>query len=289
MDEDAYAYLGCCEVCFPEIADEVVFSDDDIADGHGRDLARDVRPAMMVTPAAAVASTSSEAPRVGGSLHPVLPSALVTVSEDWSKDDVLVYQDNDPIIRRVKDRLRDDEPFGRQEMRSADFRPYRKLWSVLFLDDSGLLVRMIKYLPEDEQAYVPIIPQELRRPLLYRCHDLGGHFGRHHMWERMRRLCFWPGMNVDIIDYVAQCARCLTSKARQKPAAAFVPFPVGRPWHTVAVDFLFIGPSDSGPTKLLVVVDHFTRWADAFVVKGEGAADALEPLLQLFSQFGPPT
>ncbi|KAF4678557.1 hypothetical protein FOZ60_016420 [Perkinsus olseni] len=126
MDEDAYAYLGCCEVCFPEIADEMVFSDDDIADGHGRDLARDIRPAMMVTPAAAVASTSSEAPRVGGSLHPVLPSALVTVSEDWSKDDVLVYQDNDPIIRRVKDRLRDDEPFGRQEMRSADFRPYRR-------------------------------------------------------------------------------------------------------------------------------------------------------------------
>ncbi|EER03186.1 retrovirus polyprotein, putative, partial [Perkinsus marinus ATCC 50983] len=88
--------------------------------------------------------------------------------------------------------------------------------------------------------------------------------------------------------YVAQCSRCLTIKARQQPPAALVPFPVGAPWHTIAVDFLFVGPSDQGPTKLLVIVDHFTRWADAYVVKGEGATDALAPLLQLCSQFGPP-
>ncbi|KAF4759498.1 hypothetical protein FOZ63_003778, partial [Perkinsus olseni] len=207
---------------------------------------------------------------------------------EWSKEDIRLRQDEDDVIRLVKERLRDQQPFGRAAMRDPLFRPYRKLWSVLFLDDSDLLVRMVKYLPEDEKSYVPVIPESLRKPLLYKFHDLGGHFGKQHMWDRMRRLCFWPGMNVDITDYVAQCDRCLTIKARQQPASALVPFPVGAPWHTIAVDFLFVGPSNEGSTKLLVIVDHFTRWADAYVVKGEGSIDALAPLLQLFSQFGPP-
>ncbi|KAF4723340.1 hypothetical protein FOZ63_000946, partial [Perkinsus olseni] len=277
MEDDVRLHLYCCSKCFPSTTD---------SEGE-----EPYRPAMMATLASFVLDDSSARPVVAGNVsgvRPVIPSALVTASEEWSKEDIRLRQDEDDVIRLVKERLRDQQPFGRAAMRDPLFRPYRKLWSVLFLDDSDLLVRMVKYLPDDEKSYVPVIPESLRKPLLYKFHDLGGHFGKQHMWDRMRRLCFWPGMNVDITDYVAQCDRCLTIKARQQPASALVPFPVGAPWHTIAVDFLFVGPSNEGSTKLLVIVDHFTRWADAYVVKGEGSIDALAPLLQLFSQFGPP-
>ncbi|KAF4648762.1 hypothetical protein FOZ61_002252 [Perkinsus olseni] len=131
------------------------------------------------TLASFVLDDSSARPVVAGNVsgvRPVIPSALVTASEEWSKEDIRLRQDEGDVIRLVKERLRDQQPFGRAAMRDPLFRPYRKLWSVLFLDDSDLLVCMVKYLPEDEKSYVPVIPESLRKPLLYKFHDLGGHF-----------------------------------------------------------------------------------------------------------------
>ncbi|KAF4758554.1 hypothetical protein FOZ63_031944 [Perkinsus olseni] len=279
MSEHLYGHIGCCSACYPDSSDGTPATLSSEADDVS------ALSAMMAMPV----SSLPRSPPTSSSARSVISANLVTACEQWSKQELAQKQDEDDVLVIVKARLREEEPFSRRDIQNVDFRPYRRLWSVLFLDEEGLLVRMVKQLPEDDKAYVPVIPTALRHDVLYRFHDRGGHFGRNHVWDRMRRLCFWPGMNLDIAEYVSRCARCLTSKAKQKAPAFLVPFPVGKPWHTVAMDFLYIGPSDQGQTKLLVFVDHFTRWADAYVVAGEGASDALGPVLQVFSQFGPPS
>ncbi|EER20291.1 hypothetical protein Pmar_PMAR001480, partial [Perkinsus marinus ATCC 50983] len=185
MEDDVRLHIYCCPVCSPE-DDPHVF-----------------RPAMMATPAvfALDESPSRVAEQMSVSepqllvdqtllvtgVRPVIPSTLVTACEEWSTDDINQQQDEDAVVCLVKQRLRDQQSFGRTAMKDPAFRPYRKLWSVLFLDESGLLVRMVKYLPEDEKHFVPVIPDSMRRPLLYKFHDMGGHFGKQHMWDRMRR------------------------------------------------------------------------------------------------------
>ncbi|KAF4648935.1 hypothetical protein FOL47_002624, partial [Perkinsus chesapeaki] len=209
MNDHLHVHIACCEVCYPSDSEDSIS-----ASPFGPEVSP--LPAMMAMPVEASHATT---------IHPVISANLVTPLEQWSKADLIRLQDQDVVLSVVKDRLRSDRPFTRKDMRDAAFRPYRRLWSVLFLDDEQLLVRMVKQLPEEDKTFVPIIPSALRKDVLHRFHDLGGHFGRGHMWEKLRRLCFWPGQNVDIADYVAACERCLVSKAKQKPPAFLVPFP----------------------------------------------------------------
>ncbi|KAF4646741.1 hypothetical protein FOZ61_005255, partial [Perkinsus olseni] len=145
-------------------------------------------------------------------------------------------QEDDQVIRVVRDRVRQEGPLARTELKEEEYRPYRRVWLTLFVHSSGLLVR------------------KLRPEVLERFHALAGHFRREHMVAALKRTAYWPGM----------------SKANVAlPHLPFVPYPVGTPWHTVAIDFLMVAPSRGGGSKLLVVVDHFTRWAEAVPVAGE--------------------
>ncbi|KAF4720184.1 hypothetical protein FOZ62_026696 [Perkinsus olseni] len=113
MEDDVRLHLYCCSKCFPSTTD---------SEGE-----EPYRPAMMATLASFVLDDSSARPVVAGNVsgvRPVIPSALVTASEEWSKEDIRLRQDEDDVIRLVKERLQDQQPFGRAAMRDPLFRPY---------------------------------------------------------------------------------------------------------------------------------------------------------------------
>ncbi len=55
----------------------------------------------------------------------------------------------------------------------------------------------------------------LRAQVLRECHDgpLGGHFERAKMEWLVRRLDFWVGQDVDVVEYVRSCQTCQHTKA----------------------------------------------------------------------------
>ncbi|KAF4684394.1 hypothetical protein FOZ60_007902 [Perkinsus olseni] len=111
MEDDVRLHLYCCSKCFPSTTD---------SEGE-----EPYRPAMMATLASFVLDDSSARPVVAGNVsgvRPVIPSALVTASEEWSREDIRLRQDEDDVIRLVKERLRDQQPFGRAAMRDPLFR-----------------------------------------------------------------------------------------------------------------------------------------------------------------------
>ncbi|EER05867.1 retrovirus polyprotein, putative [Perkinsus marinus ATCC 50983] len=216
------------------------------------------------------------------------PACVLTLCEQWSIADLVREQELDPVLRVVRDRVRTGEPLAKDELKDLEYRPYRRVWLTLRVHDSGLLVRRVQINEEATSRFVPVVPEGLRRQALDRFHEEAGHFRREHMVARLRRTAYWPGMSKDISEFLLHYEGCAPHKNVLLPHLPYVPYPVGSPWHTVAIDFLAVAPGRSGVSKLLVVVDHFTRWAEAVPVAGESAAEALKALLNLFSIHGPP-
>ena len=79
-----------------------------------------------------------------------------------------------------------------------------------FLDEGGLLRRR-RPAPLASQL---VIPDSLRFHYLHQNHSTpaAGHFGRDRTLERLQQIAYWPGVDADVAQFVAQCRSCQTEK-----------------------------------------------------------------------------
>ena len=76
-------------------------------------------------------------------------------------------------------------------------------------------------------------------------------------------------MEDDIEEYIKTCPRCLKFKAILERAELNI-IDVTRPLELVHIDFLTIeAPKKDKDVNILVVTDHFTRYAQAFVTRSQ--------------------
>ena len=89
-------------------------------------------------------------------------------------------------------------------------------------------------------------------------------------WELLRERFFWPGMYRDTEAYIAQCNKCVRRKSKPH-VAPLQPILVSQPLELVHMDFLSLEPSKGNIENVLVITDHFTRYALAFPSKTQSA------------------
>ena len=77
-------------------------------------------------------------------------------------------------------------------------------------------------------------------------------------------------MDGDIEKKVRNCPRCIRRKAKDKTAANLVVVESTYPMD-VCMDFLFLEMSSGGHEHILVITDHFTRFAQAFPTRNQTA------------------
>ena len=115
------------------------------------------------------------------------------------------------------------------------------------------------------------------------CHDDVGHVGWDRTLSLLRERFFWPGMAKMVTDYVAQCGRCLRRKGSTKERAPLVPIVTTQPpLEMVCIDFLSLEPSKGGVENILVVTDHFFRYAEAYLTKNQTAQTTAKILYENF-------
>ena len=124
------------------------------------------------------------------------------------------------------------------------------------------------------------LPATERKRMLHSVVNDGwsGHPGVVHTYDALRERVWWPRMLKDVVKHVGECETCQRSKgARQQLPTQPVDVPY-YPWSHVSVDH--VGPlptTDRGAVYLLVVVDRFTRYAEAFPMNTDPtAADTAE-------------
>ena len=153
----------------------------------------------------------------------------------------------------------------------------------------GLLYR--KWMYKKEVVYLQfVLPKTYRKKTVMACHDEFGHLGMDKTLVLLQERFFWPRMNEDIRTHIRSCEHCLRFK-RKPEKEEMSSFETSYPWEIVHMDFLVIG-SKKNPDKdinVLVVTDHFTRYAQAFVTTSQTAAVVAQTLYkEYFVHYGWP-
>ncbi|KAL3987009.1 ubiquitin carboxyl-terminal hydrolase 12/46 [Sarotherodon galilaeus] len=124
---------------------------------------------------------------------------------------------------------------------------------------NGILVRRRQV--GDQLYYQLALPQKFRAEVLSELHDKMGHLGIERTLDLVRRRFYWPKMANDVWNKVKTCERCTKRKALPERAAPLVNIRTCRPLELVCMDFLSLEPDRSRTKDILVITDHFTKYA----------------------------
>lgn len=108
-----------------------------------------------------------------------------------------------------------------------------------------------------------------------------GHPGRERTTSLIKEKFYWPGISADIEKWVSSCDRCIKRKT-QPDRAPLVSITTTQPLELICIDFLSLEQSKGGYQNILVVTDHFTRFAQAYPTRNQTARTTAEVL---FNQF----
>ena len=136
----------------------------------------------------------------------------------------------------------------------------------------------------EEILYQFLTPQSHQNEILKYLHDDMGHLGIERVTELVRSRFYWPKMVHDITAYVRNCERCLRRKATNKhyEKAPLVNIQTSEPMQMVCMDFLSLEESKGGYNSILVLTDHFTRYAQAFPTRNQTAKTTAKILFENF-------
>ena len=115
-----------------------------------------------------------------------------------------------------------------------------------------------------------VVPKLFRERALLGCHNDVGHQGILRTLSLLRERFYWPGMQEEATQHVLKCSRCLRRKTPPQ-VAPLQPILVTQPLELVHMDYLSLEPSKGNIENVLVITDHFTRYALAYPSKTQTA------------------
>ena len=138
-----------------------------------------------------------------------------------------------------------------------------------------------------------VVPKTLQSDVLKELHvgPVGGHLGVEKTFSKLKLRFYWPGHYKDTQDWCRTCNDCATRKiGAPQNRAPLGSIPTGNPGQFVAVDIIGPFPEDSSGNKyILVAVDHFTKWGEAFPIPNQEAVTIAQVLCQeWFFRYSPP-
>jgi transposase InsO family protein len=144
----------------------------------------------------------------------------------------------------------------------------------------GILHREVNI--DGEVRLQVVLPSALISRVLTGLHDDIGHPGRDRTISMLRDRFYWPGMSKDAADWVHNCDRCIRRKSPINRRAPLVSITTTQPLELVCMDFLTLETSKGGFSNILVITDHFTRYAQAIPTRNQTARTTAEAFVNHF-------
>ena len=120
-----------------------------------------------------------------------------------------------------------------------------------------------------KQFLTLVIPKSWKYTVLVKAHDKLGHQGNSCTYCLIKRQYYWKGMNKDIRKYIANCILCQQEKAKVQQYPLQMTEIPDRPFDKIAIDLVTECEAKlptSGNKHILTVIDHLTRWHEAFPI-----------------------
>lgn len=204
----------------------------------------------------------------------------VSSVEQLSNEELRKAQDLDPAISIAKQAVQNGVWPATSQSQTTDVALLQRESSRLLIK-SGLLYRKTTR-PVGGSICQLVLPSEYRLKVLKSIHDDSGHLGADRITDLMKDRFYWPKLASDISQYIKNCGRCVARKTLPHRAAPLKQITSSGPLDLVCIDFLSIEPDSKGMTNVLVVTDHFTRYAQAFVTKDQRATTVAKVLVEKF-------
>ena len=195
--------------------------------------------------------------------------------KDWRK-----AQLSDPCIGFILNKVETGSkaPAKRTLDQAVDAR-YLREWDKLFVIQ-GVLHRKVSINEQDFQQLV--LPPVFRQEVFQALHDDLGHQGRDRTTSLFKQRFFWPGMDAFVKESVRACDRCIRRKAVGGKSAELVNITSSSPMEIVCLDYLSLERSKGGHENILVITDHFSRYAQAIPTWNQTAKTTARVLFDNF-------
>ncbi|EYC05399.1 hypothetical protein Y032_0082g1560 [Ancylostoma ceylanicum] len=177
--------------------------------------------------------------------------------------------DYGPIIAKIEEGKENVEvrlPREPKKFRIADFCIYDGDLR-LFLEDGSM---------------TKVVPKSKRRELFDEAHagSLAGHFNARKLARQLKRIVYWEGMQQDISKWCKECKNCFLANSKITKIPPLKPFTVTKPFEVIGVDVLEMGRTRNGNRYLVVVIDHFSKWLEAYPVETKSAENIAKAIFK---------
>ena len=128
-----------------------------------------------------------------------------------------------------------------------------------------------------------VIPNSWKYTILIEAHDKLGHQGNPHTYCLIKHQYYWKGMNKDIHKYIANCVLCRQDKAKVQQYPLQLTEIPDRSFDKIAIDLVNdCETSTSGNKHILTIIDHLTRWPEAFPIPGKSTDTIVATLINQY-------
>ena len=192
--------------------------------------------------------------------------------KDWAH-----IQLRDTTLGQIISLLKDNHT--QIDLQNPEVRALYKVRESLVLDADQVLQR--KHMTDDKENYRLVLPLDYRNLALKLCHDDLGHLGRDRTLALLQER-YWPGMMASVVNHIKKCGRCLRRKEPVNQRAPLVNIKTSQPLEMICMDFLKLEPSKGNIENILVITDHYTKYAQAYPTKNQSAATTAKILFENF-------
>lgn len=223
---------------------------------------------------------------------PVYRTALV--ADNWQPADIHKDQESDPSLGLLMTWKKDGHRPSREEVarHSPAVKSYWAQWDSIVLDN-GVLKRILEDPEGGEQRRQIIVPRNRIPEVLRELHNgtSGGHLGVAKTLGKLRERFYWVNCKDDVKNWCRKCDTCAASNGPQRRQRAPMKlYNVGSPFERIAIDVAGPFPeTEAGNKYIVVVMDYFSKWVDAYALPNQEAATIADVLVkEWICRFGVP-
>ena len=160
-----------------------------------------------------------------------------------------------------------------------ELRQYMYEFHNLFLSKYGLLCRRIR---NHEQV---VLPESLHQLVYQELHENMSHHGLDRVYQLAKDRFYRLYMRRDIDNFIHQSCSCLKQRRPHIPIREpLQPIVSTAPFDLISIDFVHLKTSTGGYQYILVAVNHFTKFAQAFPTRNKSGTTVAD---KIFSEFIP--
>jgi transposase InsO family protein len=187
---------------------------------------------------------------------------------------------DDPVLSLILKHLKvGSRPHIREFSESSQAQALLKEFGHFVLKDN-ILYR--KHEVDGQATFQLVLPSKYWKDALKGLHDDVGHPGRDRTLSLIRERFYWPGLNTHVQQWIGSCDRCLKRKTSTNVRAPLINIRTCQPMELVCIDYLSLEESKGGYSNILVVTDHYTRYAQAFATRNQSALLTAKILFEEF-------